>query len=136
YPAARLTAMIADANVTRVVLDNANPAFDGCELVQVDDVGNESSEACGVAIDPEQLAYVIFTSGSTGRPKGVGITQANVSRLLSATRAQFAFDERDVWTLFHSYAFDFSVWEIFGALVHGARLVVVPYWSARDTRAF
>ncbi|RAS35359.1 non-ribosomal peptide synthase protein (TIGR01720 family)/amino acid adenylation domain-containing protein [Paraburkholderia bryophila] len=136
YPAARLSAMIADANVTRVVLDDAGALFKGCEPVQVADVGNESSEPCGVAIDPEQLAYVIFTSGSTGRPKGVGITQANVARLLSATRAQFAFDEHDVWTLFHSYAFDFSVWEIFGALVQGARLVVVPYWSARDTRAF
>ncbi|MFM0117056.1 amino acid adenylation domain-containing protein, partial [Paraburkholderia nemoris] len=136
YPAGRLSAMIADAGVQRVVLQERNPVFDGCELVQVDEVGNESSEACNVAIDAQQLAYVIFTSGSTGRPKGVGITHANVSRLLSATRAQFAFDEHDVWTLFHSYAFDFSVWELFGALVHGARLVVVPYWSARDTRAF
>ncbi|MFM0191426.1 amino acid adenylation domain-containing protein, partial [Paraburkholderia nemoris] len=136
YPAERLSAMIADAGVQRVVLQERNPVFDGCELVQVDEVGNESSGACNVAIDPQQLAYVIFTSGSTGRPKGVGITHANVSRLLSATRAQFAFDEHDVWTLFHSYAFDFSVWELFGALVHGARLVVVPYWSARDTRAF
>ncbi|MBK3810718.1 condensation domain-containing protein, partial [Paraburkholderia nemoris] len=136
YPAGRLSAMIADAGVQRVVLQERNPVFDGCELVQVDEVGNESSGACNVAIDAQQLAYVIFTSGSTGRPKGVGITHANVSRLLSATRAQFAFDEHDVWTLFHSYAFDFSVWELFGALVHGARLVVVPYWSARDTRAF
>ncbi|MFM0236492.1 AMP-binding protein, partial [Paraburkholderia sediminicola] len=71
YPAGRLSAMIADAGVQRVVLQERNPVFDGCELVQVDDVGNEPSHACNVAIDAQQLAYVIFTSGSTGRPKGV-----------------------------------------------------------------
>ncbi|MFM0381669.1 AMP-binding protein, partial [Paraburkholderia strydomiana] len=53
-----------------------------------------------------------------------------------ATQSRFAFDAQDVWTLFHSYAFDFSVWEIFGALVHGARLVIVPHWSAREPAAF
>jgi pristinamycin I synthase-2 len=77
------------------------------------------------AVAPEHLAYVIYTSGSTGRPKGVEVTHANVVRLL-ATTAAFAFTDRDVWTLFHSAAFDFSVWELWGALAHGGRLVVVP----------
>ncbi|MFM0478872.1 AMP-binding protein, partial [Paraburkholderia strydomiana] len=85
---------------------------------------------------PQQLAYVIYTSGSTGVPKGVGITHENVARLFDATQSRFAFDAQDVWTLFHSYAFDFSVWEIFGALVHGARLVIVPHWSTREPAAF
>ncbi|MFM0530028.1 AMP-binding protein, partial [Paraburkholderia strydomiana] len=80
--------------------------------------------------------YVIYTSGSTGVPKGVGITHENVARLFDATQSRFAFDAQDVWTLFHSYAFDFSVWEIFGALVHGARLVIVPHWSTREPAAF
>ena len=75
---------------------------------------------------PSNLAYVIYTSGSTGTPKGVLVTHDNVVRLFDATDAWFGFDASDVWTLFHSYAFDFSVWEIWGALLYGGRLVVVP----------
>jgi amino acid adenylation domain-containing protein/non-ribosomal peptide synthase protein (TIGR01720 family) len=85
---------------------------------------------------PEDPAYAIYTSCSTGRPKGVLVTQANVARLLINRRFPFSFDHRDVWTMFHSYNFDFSVWEIFGALLYGGRLVVVPKSVARDTRAF
>src|SRR5262249_17784818 len=77
------------------------------------------------------LAYVIYTSGSSGRPKGVAVTHGDVSRLLAATRPLFDFGPDDVWTLLHSYAFDFSVWEIWGALAHGGRLVVVPYAVSR-----
>ncbi|MER6915624.1 amino acid adenylation domain-containing protein [Streptomyces sp. NPDC000594] len=76
-------------------------------------------------LHPDQAAYLIHTSGSTGRPKGVVVTRRNLARLFDATR-DFAFGADDVWTLFHSYAFDFSVWELWGALLHGGRLVVVP----------
>ncbi|WP_410316222.1 AMP-binding protein, partial [Klebsiella pneumoniae] len=62
------------------------------------------------------------------RPKGAQLSHRNVARPLDATDAWFGFGPDDVWTLFHSYAFDFSVWEIFGALCTGGRLVVVPYW--------
>ena len=64
------------------------------------------------------------------------ITHANVSRLFDASEISFQFGRDDVWTLFHSYAFDFSVWEIWGALLYGGRLVVVPYWVSRDPDAF
>src|SRR5207248_5528785 len=67
-------------------------------------------------LTPANTAYVIYTSGSTGTPKGVLIPHANVTRLFAATRHWFGFDERDVWTMFHSAAFDFSVWEIWGPL--------------------
>ncbi|CAJ4019105.1 non-ribosomal peptide synthetase [Burkholderia pseudomallei] len=82
------------------------------------------------------LAYVIYTSGSTGRPKGVMVEHAQVVRLFGATQAWFGFDERDVWTLFHLYGFDFSVWEMWGALLHGGRLVIVPTEVTRTPSAF
>src|SRR5207302_2853924 len=71
----------------------------------------------------------------TGAPKGVMVTHANVARLFTATRRRFGFGADDVWTLFHSVAFDFSVWETWGALAHGGRLVVVPQAVTRDPRA-
>lgn len=85
---------------------------------------------------PENLAYVIYTSGSTGKPKGVLVSHADVVRLLTATESWFHFDRFDVWTLFHSYAFDFSVWEIWGALLYGGRLVVVPHLVSRSPDSF
>ncbi|HYH80099.1 MAG TPA: amino acid adenylation domain-containing protein, partial [Longimicrobium sp.] len=85
---------------------------------------------------PGHLAYVIHTSGSTGQPKGVGVSHRNVARLFSTTDEWFRFGERDVWTLFHSFAFDFSVWEIWGALLYGGRLVVVAKDTARSPDEF
>ena len=84
----------------------------------------------------DQLAYVIYTSGSTGTPKGVMVCHAQVSRLFAATYEQFQISNRDVWTLFHSYAFDFSVWELWGALLYGGQLIIVPYWVSRAPDAF
>ena len=79
---------------------------------------------------PQNLAYVIYTSGSTGKPKGVGVTHHNVVRLFSATRQWFDFGPDHVWTMFMSYAFDVSVWEIWAPLMHGGKLVVID----EDTR--
>lgn len=84
----------------------------------------------------DNLAYVIYTSGSTGKPKGVLVSHHNVIRLFKSTQAQFCFGENDVWTLFHSCAFDFSVWEIFGALLNGGQLVIVPYRVSRSPDVF
>ena len=85
---------------------------------------------------PDHLAYVIYTSGTTGKPKGSLITHRNVVRLFPATEHWYQFNERDVWTLFHSCAFDFSVWEIWGALLYGGRVVVVPFLVSRSPEAF
>ncbi|MFC4036190.1 amino acid adenylation domain-containing protein [Streptomyces polygonati] len=85
---------------------------------------------------PDDIAYIIHTSGSTGRPKGVPVPHSNVLRLFEASAEHFDFGPDDVWTLFHSYAFDFSVWELWGPLLHGGRLVVVPYLVSRSPREF
>ncbi len=83
-------------------------------------------------ITPANLAYVIYTSGTTGKPKGVLQTHHNITRLFAATQEKFAFSEHDVWMLFHSYAFDFSVWEIFGALLYGGKLAILTHQQTRD----
>jgi pristinamycin I synthase-2 len=88
------------------------------------------------ALTPDSAAYVIYTSGSTGRPKGVVVCHDNVVRLFGTTRERFGCGADDVWTLFHSTAFDFSVWEIWGPLLHGGRLVVVPFDVSRSPGRF
>ncbi|HYO13129.1 MAG TPA: amino acid adenylation domain-containing protein, partial [Thermoanaerobaculia bacterium] len=143
YPASRLELIAEDSGlgvlVTTGDLRGAVPGFVGT-LVCLDELGPklaaESAEDLEGGATPESLAYVIYTSGSTGRPKGSLLEHRNVTRLFAATEAWFRFDERDVWTLFHSFAFDFSVWEIWGALLYGGRLVVVPYWVSRSPEAF
>ncbi|MEU4921734.1 amino acid adenylation domain-containing protein [Streptomyces parvus] len=86
--------------------------------------------------EPGSPAYVIHTSGSTGRPKGVVVPHANVTALVDAVREDFGLSPDDTWTCFHSAAFDFSVWEIWGALLTGGRLVVVDHWTTRSPEDF
>ena len=93
---------------------------------------DSSAENPEPVASPGSAAYVIYTSGSTGRPKGVVVEHRNVARLFTATDRWFGFGPQDSWLLLHSYAFDFSVWELWGALLHGGRLVVVPYWTTRS----
>ncbi len=98
--------------------------------------GAAGGPPASVADSRDEIAYTIFTSGSTGVPKGVEVTHGNVMRLFRSAEDHFDFGPSDTWCLFHSYAFDFSVWEIFGALLYGGRLVVVPDLTARSPDAF
>ncbi|MBL0388673.1 amino acid adenylation domain-containing protein [Tumebacillus sp. ITR2] len=93
-------------------------------------------DSASIAVQEEQLAYVIYTSGTTGKPKGVQIQHHNVLQLIDQTAKKFSFDAEDVWTMFHSFAFDFSVWEMYGALMHGGKLIIVPKMIAQDAGAF
>ncbi|GAB3512320.1 hypothetical protein GCM10027575_27400 [Phytohabitans suffuscus] len=131
-PDERIGYMLADAGA-RVVVTAAGDrlaGFDGDVLAPGDDAGWPDTRP-GAKGGPDDLAYVIYTSGSTGRPKGVCVSHASVLRLLAATQEHYAADGTDVWALFHSYAFDVSVFELWGALAHGGQLVVVPPRVAR-----
>ncbi|AJE43577.1 non-ribosomal peptide synthetase [Streptomyces nodosus] len=151
YPAERIAYMLADAAPDLVLTDTAHarllPDTENVTLLTLDDT-RTVAELAGQPTDditdaeraaplgPRHPAYMIYTSGSTGRPKGVVVPHRNVLRLFTATRQWFHFGPEDVWTLFHSYAFDFSVWEIWGPLLHGGRLVVVPHEVSRSPEEF
>ncbi len=140
YPTERVQYMLQDAGAS-VVLTTAGLALGlpvGCTAVSLDRdrLAAEPTTRPTVKLWPENLAYLIYTSGSTGQPKGTLISHHNVVRLLRATTPWYDFGPADVWTLFHSAAFDFSVWEMWGALAFGGRLVVVPYWVSRSPESF
>ncbi len=129
-PAARIGFMVADATpVAAVTTAGLRSRLDGCELLVIDvndpAVDTQPSTALP-APDPEDIAHIIYTSGTTGVPKGVAVTHHNVTQLFDSLDAGVELTPGQVWTQCHSYAFDFSVWEIWGALLHGGRLVVVP----------
>ncbi len=141
-PPERTAFQLADARVAVVVTEEALRArFAGWRgpRVSLDGDAGELARLSDHVVPrerlPESAAYVIYTSGSTGRPKGVAIPHGNVVRLFHATERALGLGAADVWTLFHSYAFDFSVWELWGALLEGGRLVVVPYWESRSPEA-
>ncbi|RGD62103.1 amino acid adenylation domain-containing protein [Kitasatospora xanthocidica] len=138
YPEERLRYTATDARVPVVIGDPARfPRIEGVTVVSPQELmdAQEPLET-GKTGNTDTAAYVIYTSGSTGRPKGVVVPHRNVLALVGATSADLGLGPDDVWTFFHSSAFDFSVWEIWGCLLTGGRLVVVPHWAARDPDEF
>jgi amino acid adenylation domain-containing protein len=147
YPSDRVAMIVEDAKPAVLLTESglaARAPRHGATVIFLDEALGREDDSRGAdspgvetpASGPEHLAYVIYTSGSTGKPKGVMVTHANVSRLLSATDDWFHFGPEDVWTLFHSLAFDFSVWEIWGCLLRGGMLVVVPFAVSRSPEDF
>ncbi|WP_327371810.1 non-ribosomal peptide synthetase [Streptomyces sp. NBC_01217] len=151
YPAERIRYILDDAAPAITVTTRhtapelpAGKSGTGFVLLDEPNTPDTDTDACpGACPDPTDTdrpspltpahpAYVIYTSGSTGRPKGVVVPHQNVVRLMGATDHWFGFSDQDIWTVFHSYAFDFSVWEIWGPLLTGGRLVIVPYLTSRS----
>ena len=143
YPPDRLGFMLADAQAPVLLTEEAllarMPEFAGNAVCMDRDRATIAAQPVAAPrcdVDDGTLAYVIYTSGSTGTPKGVMVTHGNVARLFPAIERWLSFDSSDTWTCFHSIAFDFSVWEIWGALLYGGRLVVVPHGTTRSPDAF
>ncbi|MFF3195077.1 non-ribosomal peptide synthase/polyketide synthase [Streptomyces misionensis] len=141
YPAARISHLLQDARPALLVTTSRTGDLPGADhvgrlLLDATDLDGLPDTDPAVPLDPRHAAYVIYTSGSTGAPKGVVVPHRNVVRLFEATRALFGFHAQDVWTLFHSYSFDFSVWELWGPLLHGGRLVVVDHETSRSPDRF
>ncbi|PRA33141.1 non-ribosomal peptide synthetase [Pseudomonas poae] len=133
YPQERIAYTLQDSEPLAVLVQ-ANTRHRVGDVPQVDlnSLRGEFIVNPRLNLSPAHLAYVIYTSGSTGQPKGVMIEHRQVARLFTATQHWFGFNYNDVWALFHSFAFDFSVWEIWGALMHGGQLLIVPQLVSRS----
>ena len=140
YSGERLQYILADSAPVLLLADElGRQALGDCEvpvLALEQPLTGESGDLQDVGVRPAHLAYVIYTSGSTGKPKGVMVEHRQVARLFSATNAWFNFSAADRWCLFHSFAFDFSVWEIWGAWLYGGQLFIVPQAIARSAPDF
>ncbi|MEW2288599.1 non-ribosomal peptide synthetase [Streptomyces sp. NPDC047841] len=142
YPAERIAYTVKDAGLRLVIGpdEDSGPGIAGVRTVSVGDLASRAEQEPDTPVpdrtDPGRPAYVIYTSGTTGHPKGVLVPHRNVTALVEATRSDFALSADDVWSQFHSVAFDFSVWEIWGCLLTGGRLVIVPYFAARSPQSF
>jgi amino acid adenylation domain-containing protein/non-ribosomal peptide synthase protein (TIGR01720 family) len=137
-PPARVSHIVADSAPVCVLTDRSDrlpelpsPTVLISAAAQSNSAGHRPPEVL-----PDHTAYIIYTSGTTGLPKGVAVSHRNVGALFAGTAGVFEFSADDVWTMFHSAAFDFSVWELWGALLHGGRLVIVDSADARDPERF
>ncbi|MGB6244823.1 amino acid adenylation domain-containing protein, partial [Gordonia sp. (in: high G+C Gram-positive bacteria)] len=142
-PAERLAFIVADSGVHVVLTDASVADHDlwstvgaSVSVLDVADLNADGAAFAPVSVPADAAAYVIYTSGSTGRPKGVVVSHRDVVTLMDTAAGDFEFRDDDVWTMFHSYAFDFTVWELWGPLLSGARLVIVDRDLARDPVAF
>ncbi|MGV3610689.1 MAG: amino acid adenylation domain-containing protein [Fluviicola sp.] len=141
YPASRIEYILNDSQSKLLLFDGELSEATQALIPQETSCLNLATisyegEPYTATLEPEQLAYVIYTSGTTGNPKGVLVEHRNVNRLLFNDEDLFDFNEKDTWSLFHSYCFDFSVWEMYGALLKGGKLVMVPKEIAQDSSAF
>ena len=135
YPAERIQYMLSDSAASLLLTTHKEFAVNQnipTIWLQDDRIASYSLESPDHINQPEDVCYIIYTSGTTGRPKGVMIDHSNVVRLLFNASLPFDFTADDVWTMFHSHCFDFSVWEIYGALLYGGKLVIVPKDIAKD----
>lgn len=142
YPEDRVNFMVSDSKAKILLCDNSTKDDMQIDLEHIiidfdnEEIYKGKDEFVKLKTYPDDLLYIIYTSGSTGTPKGAMISNKNVVRLMKNDKYLFDFSEKDVWTMFHSVAFDFSVWEMYGALLYGGKLILVPEETAKDPRLF
>lgn len=145
YPQKRIAYMLADSAVHVIVTKTGQDRkIDGSisagKFIVLDEYREESAGESEMnllnIVKPVDLSYVIYTSGTTGDPKGAAIEHRNVVQLMFNNRFPFDFDSKDVWTLFHSFCFDFSVWEMYGALLYGGKLILISRAVSKDTEMY
>lgn len=144
YPMDRIAYILEDSKTKLIITtSDSGKLFSGFENVspiyldEIDEaLSHQSTCLPQVAFSANNLLYVIYTSGSTGKPKGVLIEHRNVTRLFFNDAPLFDFNETDVWCMFHSFNFDLSVWEMYGALLYGGKLIIVPKECTRDAELF
>lgn len=141
HPAGRRARILADSGAKLLLTESTVDGFDEprCPVLRLDTdeaaIARHIADPIDPGTRPDADAYVVYTSGSTGEPKGVVMTHANVVRLVRSMDDIIDVGPDDVWTCLHTFAFDASVWEIWGALLHGSRLVVVASETARAADA-
>lgn len=138
YPKNRIEYILSDSKVKHlIVTDDTKDVisdFEDMTIYNLDHMSTEDVSNPQPMTEPQDGAYIIYTSGTTGTPKGVYITHHNVMRLFFSTPSLYDFTEKDRWIMCHSYCFDFSVWEIFGALLYGGTLIIIQNHTKKDTR--
>ncbi len=137
YPQNRLNWLWQDAQLnlllTQTSLNNSTVATFPGRLIPLDqDYSHHSDQNLPQITSSQHLSHIIYTSGSTGQPKGVLLEHGNVLNLMTACQTVFGFTEQDIWALFHSFAFDVSVWELWGALLHGGTVVMISHLLSRS----
>lgn len=128
YPKERILFIIEDSESNYIISNMKKESLDSnYKIISYEELQNIGNVG-GIELDenPKENGYVIYTSGTSGKPKGVIVPARNIVALLNATKEEFNLRENDVWTMFHSYSFDFSVWEMWGCLLTGGNLIIVP----------
>ena len=135
YPSKRVSEIIVNSGAKYIITDEAYSGLSCCviNITETIDI-NDNKELKESVITIDDIAYVLYTSGTTGKPKGVRVKQSNIINLIFNSKYIYCFDKSDVWTLFHAYTFDFSVWEIYGCLLNQGTLVIVPKELRRDPK--
>ena len=142
-PPARVQLILEDSGISALISEDSilseltNKEIVAFTLKSIEkELTHKPDTSPNIAIKSEFAAYIIYTSGSTGTPKGCVVTHGNAIRLMHSTEPWFGFNDKDIWTLFHSFAFDFSVWELWGALLYGGKVIIVPFWLSRSPESF
>ncbi|MEM9921730.1 MAG: amino acid adenylation domain-containing protein, partial [Bacteroidota bacterium] len=139
YPRERIDYILENSGVRLLLTDDKYPTAslsDALTIMSIEAALQQATDRLESTCQPSDLCYIIYTSGTTGNPKGVMVEHRNVVRLFFNDAFQFDFGPSDTWTMFHSHCFDFSVWEMYGALLFGGRLIVIPKIVAKDATAY